>query len=99
MSVIDHPDSELFSWGGQPIEDCFWCGNPLDPVTVFWHAAGGNLALHPTCAKELGVIMIFEGERALMVGRGQNPLAGVVARSPRNGDPKLVELRRERGGR
>jgi hypothetical protein len=98
MSVIGHPDSELIRWLGQPINDCFWCGNPLGPITVFWSACGGHLALHPACAKELGVIMIFEGERALMVGRGQNPMAGVVARSPRNGDPKVVELRRDRNG-
>jgi hypothetical protein len=66
-------------------------------VTVFWYAARGHLALHPNCAKELGVVLIFEGERAAMVARGQNPMAGVTARSPRNGDPKIVELRRGRG--
>jgi hypothetical protein len=97
MSVINHPDSELVRWLGKPIRDCFWCGGPLDAATVFWYAARGHLALHPACAKELGVTMIFEGERAAMVARGQNPMAGVAARSPRNSDPKIVELRPERG--
>lgn len=92
MSVIGHPDSELVRWLRQPIEDCFWCGNPLDSVTVFWYASGGHLTLHPACAVELGGVLLFEGKRAEMVQRGQNPAAGLIC-SHGHGDPKVAQLR------
>jgi hypothetical protein len=81
-------------------DGCWLCGDalPRGTVVVFWYAAGGEITLHPLCAQELGNTLIFEARRAGMVQRGQNPLAGVVARSPRNGDPKVIELRRDRDG-
>jgi hypothetical protein len=82
-------------------DDCWWCGEPFPPgaIVVFWCRFGSELMLHPHCAEDFGATLIFESRRAGMIERGQNPLSGIVARSPRNGDPKVVELRRERGGR
>lgn len=80
-------------------DGCWLCGAPLPAgtIVVLWHGAGADLVLHPGCAQELGSTLIFEGRRAGMIDRGQNALAGVAARSPRNSDPKIVELRRGRG--
>jgi hypothetical protein len=98
MSVIDlaNPDSDLIRWLGEAPERCFWCGNPLDPVTVFWYASSGHVALHPRCAEELGCVLIFESRRAQMVETGQNVQAGLTCMSGRD-DPKVVRLRRGRG--
>jgi hypothetical protein len=81
-------------------DGCWLCGEEFPPgsVVVFWHGSGGDLALHPTCAEALGGALIFEGRRAGMVQRGQNPLAGVVCR-PSHDDHKVVELRRKGDGR
>jgi hypothetical protein len=98
VSVINHPDSELTRWLGKPVEHCDWCGDPLNQTTVFWYLGDTHLTLHVSCAEDFGATLIFEARRARMIERGQNPLSGIVARSPRNGDPRVVELRRERGG-
>ena len=81
-------------------DGCWLCGDALPPgtVVVFWYAARGQLVLHPLCAQELGNTLIFEARRAGMIERGQNPLAGLACRSGRH-DPKVVQLRPERGGR
>jgi hypothetical protein len=96
VSIISYPDSELARWLGKPIEHCFWCGNPLDPVTVFWYASGGHVALHHRCALEFATNLIYEARRAEMVERGRNPLAGLACRVGRD-DPKVVRLWRGRG--
>ena len=43
---------------------CFFCGDPLPPVFVFWQGANGDhIALHEECANKLAVHLLSDAAK------------------------------------
>lgn len=65
--------------GDDTPEDCFFCGRPLDGITVYWHSASksAGIAMHPDCATNLGVRLCRDGMNAKLVCEGKSPTSGI----------------------
>jgi len=42
-------------------DPCFLCHDPIHTPFVYWQGAGGHIALHPMCAKNLAVHLTLNG--------------------------------------
>lgn len=58
-------------------EHCFFCKKPLAGITAYWHGFGGGIALHPSCAVELGARLCRDGLNAKLLSEGKSAAAGV----------------------
>lgn len=74
MAVIDlaSPDTKF-----DTPEVCFFCGKPLTAMTVFW-SGESDLYLHPRCAHELALVLIYDAGRGTAAARGQRLDAGIA---------------------
>jgi hypothetical protein len=68
---------------------CFYCGEPVPAVVVFWRGTVA-IALHPECAKKLALHLAKDGVIASHIQRGNGPPWGIAAK-PR---PSPLPLRR-----
>ena len=81
MAVI-YPD-ERREWWAPPGDQCFFCGNPVEPreVAVMWCSPAGKVILHAACAAELGMNLIGDAREARLaagVGPWGNRRRGVL---------------------
>lgn len=72
MSVLDHTQAQadlLEHIGYEERGSCFFCGDFLAGLIVYWSGALGELYLHPHCACKLGTHLISDsGVARQMVG-------------------------------
>lgn len=50
---------------------------PLSGETVLWHGPGTNVALHPSCAVDLGARLCRDGINAKLLAEGKPVTAGI----------------------
>jgi hypothetical protein len=80
VEAFGDPESPLLIFGDALAEVCFWCGKPLVDPVVFWHGHGGGLALHPSCADELALRLVYDARRATVIAKGKSLVAGIDRR-------------------
>lgn len=72
MSIEDfgNPKSGCVEFIETPLDNCFWCHNPLPPIVVFWHGTS-DIAFHRQCATDFAVHLIHDAEKLRSIERGR----------------------------
>ena len=74
--------SDRREWWAPASKTCFYCGQEVEGVGVFWVGCGDDLVLHPNCAEELAVHLITDAREALLAS-GAHPWPRRAARALR----------------